>query len=41
LLALGSALAVPAVSRREPEDDAASSLNGHRKEPVVVARSVP
>jgi hypothetical protein len=23
-----------------PHDDVASSLNGHRKEPVVVARSV-
>ena len=38
LLALGSALAAPVVARALDEEDAAASLNGHRKEPVVVAR---
>ena len=41
LLALGSALAAPVVARALDEEDAAASLNGHRKEPVVVARPVP
>jgi hypothetical protein len=42
LLAVGSALAVPTVARRyESDEDAAASLNGHRREPVVVARTVP
>ena len=41
LLALGSALAAPAAARALDEEDAAASLNGHRKEPVVVARPVP
>jgi O-antigen ligase len=40
LLALGSALAVPAVARREPDSGEAASMNGHRHEPVVVARPV-
>src|SRR4051794_31163910 len=40
LLALGSALAVPLAARPLDEDDAAASLNGHRKEPVVVAPPV-
>jgi O-antigen ligase len=39
LLAIGSALAVPVIDHLDFEDDAATSLNGHRKEPVVVARS--
>lgn len=39
LLALGSALAAPVVARKEPEEDVASALNGHRKEPAEVARS--
>jgi O-antigen ligase len=41
LLALGSALAAPIAARALDEEDAAASLNGHRKEPVVVARTVP
>jgi O-antigen ligase len=41
LLALGSALAAPVAARALDEEDAAASLNGHRKEPVVVARPVP
>ena len=41
LLALGTALAVPIVTRPLDEEDAAASLNGHRKEPAVVARPVP
>jgi hypothetical protein len=41
LLALGSALAVPLAARSLDEEDAAASLNGHRKEPVVVAPPVP
>ena len=42
LLALGTALAVPAGRvRRADEEDAAASLNGHRREPVVVARTPP
>jgi O-antigen ligase len=40
LLALGSALAFPLTARALAEEDAASSLNGHRKEPVVVAPPV-
>ena len=28
-------------ARREPDEDAAAALNGHRREPVVVARSAP
>ena len=40
LLAVGTALAVAPVVRREEDDDAATSMNGHRREPVVVARSV-
>ena len=38
LLALGSALAAAPVATRETEPDEATSLNGHRREPVVVAR---
>ena len=41
LLAIGSALAVAPVVRREDDEDEATSLNGHRREPVVVARTVP
>jgi O-antigen ligase len=41
LLAVGSALAAPAVARRETDEDTTASLNGHRREPVVVARTVP
>jgi hypothetical protein len=41
LLALGSALAAPAVARLQDGEDAAAPLNGHRREPVVVARTVP
>ncbi|HET6550146.1 MAG TPA: O-antigen ligase family protein [Solirubrobacter sp.] len=41
LLAVGTALAVPRVARAKPADDTAGSLNGHRREPVVVARPVP
>jgi hypothetical protein len=41
LLAVGSALAVAPVARREADEDGAASLNGHRREPVVVARSAP
>jgi O-antigen ligase len=37
LLALGSALAAPALSRREPEDDAVAALNGHRNESAAIA----
>ena len=40
LLALGSALAAPALSRREPDGDVAAALNGHRKEHAEVARSL-
>jgi O-Antigen ligase len=40
LLAVGIGLAVPvAVARAEEREEAAASLNGHRKEPVVVART--
>ena len=42
LLALGTALALPRRGRaREDDVDAAAALNGHRREPVVVARPVP
>jgi hypothetical protein len=42
LLALGTALAVPAAARAaETEEDAAAALNGHRREPVVVAPTAP
>jgi O-antigen ligase len=41
LLALGSVLAVPPAPRALEEEDAAASSNGHRREPVVMARSVP
>ena len=34
------ALAAPALARPLDEEDAAASLNGHRKEPVVAARPV-
>ena len=37
LLALGSALAAPVLVRREPDEDAAAALNGHRKEHPEVA----
>jgi O-antigen ligase len=40
LLALGTALAFPLGARSEREEDAAAALNGHRREPVVVARTV-
>jgi O-antigen ligase len=40
LLALGTALAFPLGERAEREEDAAAALNGHRREPVVVARTV-
>ncbi len=40
LLALGSALAAPVLSRREPDEDVAAAVNGHRKEHAEVARSV-
>jgi O-antigen ligase len=39
LLALGTALAAPVAARREEDEDAAAALNGHRREPVVVART--
>jgi O-antigen ligase len=42
LLALGTALAVPAAARvAEDEEDAAAALNGHRRERVVVAPTAP
>ena len=41
LLALGTALALPAAAPAEDDVDAAAALNGHRREPVVVARPVP
>jgi O-antigen ligase len=42
LLALGTALAVPAAARvAEDEEDAAAALNGHRRERVVVAPTTP
>jgi O-antigen ligase len=41
LLALGSSLAITPVSRREDDPDGATSMNGHRREPIVVARSAP
>ena len=41
LLALGTALAFPPEPVREDDVDAAAALNGHRREPVVVARPVP
>jgi hypothetical protein len=42
LLALGTALAVPAAARTaEDEEDAAAALNGHRRERVVVAPTTP
>jgi O-antigen ligase len=40
LLAVGTALAIAPAARREPDPDEAASLNGHRREQVVVARSV-
>ena len=39
LLALGTALAFPLGESGEPAEDAAAALNGHRREPVVVART--
>jgi O-antigen ligase len=39
LLALGTALAFPPAESGAPDVDAAAALNGHRREPVVVARS--
>jgi O-antigen ligase len=39
LLALGTALAVSPVARSETDPDATTSRNGHRREPIVVARS--
>ena len=42
LLALGTALALPAAAAaRAPDEDAAAALNGHRREPAVVARTPP
>ncbi len=41
LLALGTALAFPAAVRAADEEDAAAALNGHRREPVVVAPTTP
>jgi hypothetical protein len=41
LLALGTALAFPRGKAEQPDEDAAAALNGHRREPVVVARSAP
>ena len=41
LLALGTALAFGPGTAEEPGEDAAAALNGHRREPVVVARSAP
>ncbi len=40
LLAVGTALALPARPRTEQDEDAAAALNGHRREAVVVARPV-
>jgi len=40
LLALGTALAFPPGEREEQDEDAAAALNGHRREPPVVARSI-
>jgi O-antigen ligase len=40
LLALGSALAASAPTRRRREEDVAAGLNGHRTEPAAVARTV-
>jgi hypothetical protein len=39
VLALGTALAFPLDEREEQEEDAAAALNGHRREPVTVART--
>ena len=39
LLAVGSALAVAPVVRSETNPDETASVNGHRREPIVVARS--
>ncbi|HWK27792.1 MAG TPA: O-antigen ligase family protein [Solirubrobacter sp.] len=39
LLALGTALALPAAARAGEGEDVAAALNGHRREPVVVART--
>ncbi len=39
LLALGTALAFPMGESAEPGEDAAAALNGHRREPVAVART--
>jgi O-antigen ligase len=41
LLAVGTALALAPVARREADSDETASMNGHRREPVVVARSAP
>jgi len=41
LLALGTALAAAPVARHEADPDETTSMNGHRREPVVVARSTP
>ena len=41
LLAVGTALAFPPEPVHEDDVDAAAALNGHRREPVVVARPVP
>ncbi len=41
LLAVGSALAVAPIARSETDPDETASVNGHRREPIVVARSVP
>ncbi|HEY6888454.1 MAG TPA: hypothetical protein VI300_11760, partial [Solirubrobacter sp.] len=40
LLALGTALAFPPGERGEADEDVAAALNGHRREPAVVARSL-
>jgi O-antigen ligase len=40
LLAIGTALARPPAAADEAGGDAAAALNGHRREPVVVARPV-
>jgi O-antigen ligase len=39
ILALGTSLAIAPVSRREDDPDETTSMNGHRREPIVVARS--
>jgi O-antigen ligase len=41
LLAVGTALAIAPAARREPDADDAASMNGHRREQVVVARTAP